>query len=189
MARRHVDEQISPDTCYWCRVPLEADGTCPECGRRQVRVCYCGEELPPGVEVCPACGADWRGIVKVRRRKRRKTADLVDMLRYAAVGVFVAMLAAALGTSIVNGLALRSAAGTELPESPAERLGLAWQTLAKTATAVGSAFVERIGGAALFFVMGIVGGLVGILFYLRHRSEHHRRPDLLEPEYPRRRHP
>jgi hypothetical protein len=126
--------------------------------------------------------------VKVRRRKRRKTADLVNMLRYAAVGMFVAMLLAALGTSIVNGLALRSASGTDLPESVAERLGLAWQTLARTATAVGAAFVERMGGAALFLAMGIVGALVGILLYLRQRSEVHRRTDGMALEYPRRRH-
>jgi hypothetical protein len=189
MARRPVQEPVSPDTCYWCRVPLDSDGTCPECGRRQVRVCFCGEEMSPGVEACPACGADWRGVVKVRRRKRRKTADLLEMLRYAALGVLVAMLTAALANSIISGLALRSAAGTDLPESPGERLGLAWHTLAKTAAAVGAAFVERIGGAALFLAMGIAGGLVGVLVYLRHRGDRHRHADLLEADYPRRRHP
>jgi hypothetical protein len=189
MVRHRIEEPISPDTCYWCRVPLDSDGTCPECGRRQVRVCFCGEEMAPGVDVCPACGADWRGVVKVRRRKRRRSADVLSMARYAAAGVLVALLLAALGNSIVNGLALRSATGTSLPEAPGDRLGLAWQTLARTSNAVASAFIERIGGAALFVAMGIVGGLVGILLYLRNRGERHRHPDFLEPEYPRRRHP
>lgn len=172
-------EQAAPDAeCYWCRVPLDADGRCPECGRRQTRVCFCGEELYPDEDVCPACGSDWRGVVKVRRRKRRRSATVVDMLRYAGAGILVAVLLAALTNSAIGMLALRSAPGTQLPDSPGERLGLAWETIAKSVGAMVGAFLERMGGASIFVGFGLAGALIGVLYYLRYGgglSSHHRR--------------
>jgi len=133
----------------------------------QTRICFCGQELLPGEDPCPNCGADWQGGVKVRRRKRRKTVNALDLLRYAAVGIFIALVLASILNSVIGGLALKSAESTNLPPDYAERLGLAWQTVSNTFEAMSYAFLERLGGTAPFVLMGIIGAMVGVLYYLR----------------------
>jgi hypothetical protein len=100
------------------------------------------------------------------------------MLRYAGAGILVAVLLAALTNSAIGMLALRSAPGTQLPDSPGERLGLAWETIAKSVGAMVGAFLERMGGASIFVGFGLAGALIGVLYYLRYGgglSSHHRR--------------
>ena len=44
-----------------------------EAGRKRIRVCECGEELPPDGKVCPVCGVKWAGKIKVKIRKRKRS--------------------------------------------------------------------------------------------------------------------
>lgn len=143
----------------------------------------------PGEDPCPYCGADSTGIIKVRRRKRRRGVSAREMLGYVAAGVFVALLLAAAVNSTVGSLALRSADSTELPEAPSERLGLAWHTIQETFSAMASACVDRLGGLVPFVLMGVVGGLVGVLYYLRRNGGlgSRERDDYPEAEVKRRR--
>jgi len=153
--------------CFWCNTPLADDGRCASCGRRQTRVCFCGEELWPDQELCPNCGADWAGVVKVRRRKRRHSVSSLGVLRATALGILIALMATAIINSVVGRLALDSAEGNALPEAPAERLGLAWKTVADTIAAMCEAFGSRVGGVAFIALLGLAGGLVGAFLYLR----------------------
>lgn len=157
--------------CRWCDAPLDPDGRCPECGRMQTRICFCGQELLPDEDPCPNCGADWQGIVKVRRRKRHRRVSVLDAIGYAALGLLVAVGLAALANGIIGGLALRNQdiENTDLPQDPGERLGLALATVAKTAEAMSEAVSERIGGALVFILLGVFGALVGLVIYL-HRE-------------------
>lgn len=157
-----------PRLCFWCEAPVESDGRCPECGRRQTRICFCGHELRPGEDPCPSCGAGWTGLVKVvRRKKRRHAVNPAELIGYTALGVFVALLLAALVNALIGGLALKGAESAELPESPSERLGLAWHAVAEGFGDMTAAAVDRLGGVTPFVLVGILGGLLGILHYLR----------------------
>jgi hypothetical protein len=162
--------------CYWCQVPLDPGGDCPECGRRQVRICFCGQELSPDQEVCPNCNTEWRGVVKVRRRRRKRQVGGLEMAGYVALGIFAALALAALLNSSVGGLALKSAEGTELPESFGARWALAVQTVQTAVESLSDNAVSRFAGLAIFIVMGLLGGALGAVLYLRRegRFHHHR---------------
>ncbi|MBP8951870.1 MAG: hypothetical protein KBI47_05735 [Armatimonadetes bacterium] len=157
--------------CRWCDAPVGADGRCPECGRTQTRICFCGQELLPGEDPCPNCGADWQGIVKVRRRKRHRRVSALDALGYGAVGLLVALGLAALLNAVIGGLALRNETveSTELPQDLGERLGLALATIGKSLQGMSEAFSERIGGSVVLILLGLVGAVVGVVIYL-HRE-------------------
>lgn len=157
--------------CRWCNAPVGADGRCPACGRMQTRICYCGQELLPGEDACPNCGAEWQGIVKVRRRKRHRRVSPLDALGYGAVGLLVALGVAALLNGVIGGLALQNETveSTELPQDLGERLGLALDTIGKTLQRMSESFSERIGGSVVLVLLGLVGAVVGVLIYL-HRE-------------------
>jgi len=155
--------------CLWCGGALEPDGRCADCGRVETRVCSCGHELTAEDDKCPKCGEKWQGIVRVRRRRKHRRADVVQLLRYVAFGVFIALLVAALLNSFIGGLALKNqnVSTTDLPENPVERAALAWETVRDTFSAMGQAAAERLGGAIVFIFLGLLGALVGTLVYLR----------------------
>lgn len=154
--------------CYWCHAVLREDGTCPECGRRQTRICFCGQELYPGEDPCPYCGADGTGVLKVRRRRRRKRVVGAEAIRYAAAGVFGAVLIGAVLTALVDRLALSSADSRELPSSLADRWGLAATTIHRFAGSLAATLDQRLGMLLPLLVLGILGGLIGLLIYLYH---------------------
>lgn len=163
-----LDGGPDPSLCAWCESPVASDGHCPECGRRQTRICSCGRELHAGEDPCPGCGAEWTGLVKVvRRKKRRHAVNPVELLGYTALGVFVALLAAALVNALIGGLALKSAEDAELPESLTERMALAWHSAAESVGGLLAATMDRLGGVTPFVLVGLLGGLLGILHYLR----------------------
>ncbi len=166
--------------CYWCEVPVSSDGRCPRCGRRQTRVCFCGQELWPGESVCPNCGADWVGMVKVRRKKRHRGRSLKGALQFTALGIAAALGLTALANWVVDHFAEESVHEGPLPEAPAERLGLAWKTISDAAHAGYAALTGRIGNEAFVFLLGLLGGILGLLFYLRRNGaySHKRHEDL-----------
>jgi hypothetical protein len=161
--------------CYWCQIPLDPGGDCPRCGRRQVRICFCGQDLAPDQEVCPNCNTEWRGVVKIRRRRRKRPIGGLELAGYIALGVFGALAVAALLSSAIGGLALKSAQGPDLPEPFTQRLALAMQTLQAAAAHLGANALDRLGGLAIFIIMGIVGGALGAAIYLyrERRFRHH----------------
>jgi hypothetical protein len=176
--RKRSSEVSSPSTspqnteapalqCHWCGVPLAEDVRCPQCGRRQVKVCSCGVELPPDATACPACGKEWDGVVKILRRRRRRGANGVGALRAAGLGVLIALVCTGLASALVAHLAAKSSTGPDLPEAPSERLGLAWKTVSDTLGGMREGFISRAGGALYIVLLGLVGAMVGVFFYLR----------------------
>jgi hypothetical protein len=144
--------------------------------------------LWPGEEVGANCGADWAGVVKVRRKKRRRSVSGSGILKHAALGIVIALLLTAIVSSVVGRLALESAEGAELPQTPAERLGLAWKTLTDLATGMTEAVLERGGGVVFILFLGLLGGGIGILFYIRREGAfaRRRRDDYLDAALARR---
>ena len=120
-----------------------------------------------GDDRCPDCGIAARTAVRVRHRKRRKNLNTTDLLRHGALGVFVALIVAALLSSIFGGFGARSGAGSEAPTDLAVRWAIAWNSLQSTLTQVSSGLAQRGSGAVPFLIIGLVGGIVGTLYYLR----------------------
>ncbi len=170
-----IEEQgTGPDAqrdlrCFWCDAPVGDDSRCLDCGRLQTRICSCGAELPWGADACPECGAQWQGLIKVRRRRKHRRLSGRELLLYAASGIFVALVLGALVNSAIGGLALKNenADPAHLPDRPYERAVLAWETIMVSVQSVTGTIVERMGGAVIFIVIGIIGGLFGVLYYLR----------------------
>ena len=167
--RKTPEVRLAPEElgCNWCAVPLDREGRCPQCGRRQVKVCLCGEELSFDQDLCPGCGADWNGVVKVIRRRRRNALSNMGVLQAAGVGVLVALVVTAITIAVVNKLAWESAEQSTLPESPVDRLGLAWRTVCVDFHDMGKAFRDHAGITMYLLLFGGVGALIGVFVYLR----------------------
>ncbi len=89
--------------CYFCGAELNDNvERCPECGRRQYRICYCGTKLKRDVERCPVCGTDWTRV-SVRRRKssRRRRRSVIF---YVAVGSISALALAGIVVGVAREL-------------------------------------------------------------------------------------
>ncbi len=155
--------------CYRCGAALLAgDRNCPQCGRRQTRLCYCGQEISVTASACPHCGADWSTAFRVRRKTKTREFNWKFTAAYAAIGALAAMTLAALINSIVGGLAVRSLpeAAAGLPAGFLARLGLALSTVGHAFTSL-TWRIEHIGGgptAALLLVLA--GAAIGAGVYL-----------------------
>ncbi|MBC7289365.1 MAG: hypothetical protein H5T86_15255, partial [Armatimonadetes bacterium] len=97
-------ERAGTARCYHCGAEL-SDGAhrCPRCGRRQVRLCYCGNYVPVTEPRCPHCGADWSLAFRVRRKSRSSRLNWKLLIGYSAAGALAAITAAAVTNSIVGG--------------------------------------------------------------------------------------
>ena len=159
---------LPPDTsyCIWCGAKLSEDGECKKCGRKQTRVCFCGQELLPGENRCPSCLAEWTGVVKVRRRHRRSSSDRNEMLFFIALGVFIALVLGAMTYSYIGKLAVASAPEGQLPDSVSERFDLAINTLNNKFGLMGEAVSGRTSAALLFIVFALLGALVAFFAYV-----------------------
>lgn len=157
---------MAPRTCYYCQAPLAADAqVCSECGRKQYRVCFCGATAPAGMEECPVCGADWTEKIKIRRRSRAVHIKPRNLLNSALVGALITIVATAIFNLLVTALAERSIEAEALPAAFSARLYYAWLTLSSATSLL---FNRLLGGAGPFLLIAVLGGGVGILFYLIH---------------------
>ena len=159
-------DEIDGSQCYSCRTPLLANGKCPDCGRRQTRICFCGEELYPGEEPCPKCGAEWTATLKIRRRRRRRGVRSGELMGYGVAGIFVALLGTTFIYYVTGMLAQPAAGGTGSSPSFSERLGMASHAVREGLGRAWSSVAESFGGIAPFLVAALVGALVGVLYYL-----------------------
>ncbi len=138
--------------CYFCGAELNDNvERCPECGRRQYRICYCGTKLKRDVTQCPVCGTDWTRI-SVRRRKssRRRRRSITY---YVAVGSISALVLAGILSAVVR----------ELQEGG----GAVLLNAANMCTEFIRAHVLHIVGIV---VIAGLGGAVGALIYYLGRS-------------------
>ena len=155
--------------CYRCGAVLEDDSrNCPQCGRRQTRLCYCGQEIGVTASSCPHCGADWSTAFRVRRKTKTFEFSWKLTAAHAAVGALAAIIVAALANSLVGALAVRSlpqgAAG--LPAGFLARLGLALATIGHAFTSL-AYHIEHLGGGPLAALLLVVAGAaVGAVVYL-----------------------
>ncbi|MBM3472267.1 MAG: hypothetical protein FJX75_03210 [Armatimonadetes bacterium] len=154
----------TPRQCYRCKALLHAatPDVCPECGRAQSRVCFCGVTISRGAATCPACETDWsrirrsRGRSKVERRERTWRAALIG----GAGALLVVGIAYGIRVFVVTG---RAQYGVDAAGSAFGALGnLLLQAL------------RMVWIPAVIFVVGAVGG-VAVRHIRRQRRRRRRR--------------
>lgn len=164
----------APARCYRCGAELPPEAmVCPRCGRRQVRLCYCGNYVPVTSPRCPYCGADWSLAFRVRRKSRSRKLNWKLLGAYTAAGALASIALAALTNSIVGGLAIRSLPPGQggLPGSFTARLALAMQTVSRAFAYFGHRVARAGGGPGVAIAVVFSGALLGALFYL-YRTGH-----------------
>ena len=149
--------------CYRCNAPLNpaAPGVCPECGRSQTRVCFCGTTISRALTVCPECGTDWSRI----RRSRRKSKEerRAETSRAALMGGVLALIVGGLG----YGLWRLSVSGQVAAGADA-----AGDSLSSLGTTVLRA-LEVAWAPLVVFVVGAAGGLA--IHYVRQQQRRRKR--------------
>ena len=179
-------EEAQTVSCYRCGADLGRDArACPECGRRQFRLCFCGAEIRRSVVVCPACGTDWSKIQRRRHRRSRKPFQWRQLARYGGVGAGLALVVSLLAMWVYQGLEGRAVAyyGGASQVSPSPGLVLSYLGAKASRLVEGSG--EGVPVVWVAFAVCLLGALMGALFYLW-RTE---LPDKLRPKRPRRTRP
>ena len=160
-----AEEVAEGPACYHCQAPVdEADEVCPECGRRQYRVCYCAERIRADLPTCPHCEADWSESGRVRKTRRKsRHGSLRGFLRSAALGGVAALLVLGLLYYLSGRLAQHMTAADEPPASLTMRLAYAWQALSVNFTQQVGKVWRLLGNGALLRLccMFMFGALVG----------------------------
>jgi len=156
-------------TCYRCGATLsEETQHCPQCGRRQTRLCHCGNAIPVTASECPYCHADWSAGLKVRRKSLSCQMSWKLLLVHAVAGSLVTVALAAMANSAVGALALRSLPPGQrgLPGAFSARFELALTTLGRgLSTLLGK--LTSIGGSPwIVFTIAGTGAAVGAVCYL-----------------------
>jgi hypothetical protein len=180
-----------PDiVCYNCESPLaETDERCPQCGRGQFRVCFCGQRIRKAEAHCPHCSADWthkqrdRERRKHRRRSSHRRRKFVwqKLYTYVLVGLVVGAIGVSALTALVQRLSQPTGEAATNAEDPTvsselDALTRLQTSLKKFLVSLGAGFVRffsqvwRIvrnhpagfGGAAL-------GAAIGGLMYAKGR--------------------
>lgn len=160
-------EQLVADSCYRCNTVLGGAEVCPQCGRKQYRVCYCGNNIPITTAVCPHCGADWSHSHRVRRKSRRNKLSYKELARFAIGGTFVALVGASVLNVIITGLAGQSLPPDQgMPGSVAVRIVLALQTVWGGIAGSFWTVVGVAGGLGPILTVAVVGCTAGIVVYL-----------------------
>jgi len=154
-------------TCYRCGAALpQGAETCPNCGRKQFRACFCGARIRPDLAHCPYCGADWSHSRRVRRRSKSTRIKPKRLAQSAAIGAIVAFVGAVLMNVAVNVLAERSTPGGHVSPQFSMRLSYAWQTLAR-GLRHGWEKVQTMGTSiVLVLLVAGLGAGIGALWYL-----------------------
>ena len=175
----NADQETPPEPmrCYHCSQAIpEGSEVCPRCLRKQMRVCFCGQRIHATAAFCEFCGADWRRSVRVHRRAKRQITWRM-LLRAAAPGCGIALVAAVIANYMVDGLARRALTTTGgLPGSFSARLSLAFQALGEALGTVGAGVASHLGSLALLGGVALLGAAGGILFYLHREGLLHIRP-------------
>jgi hypothetical protein len=140
----------SSPQCYHCKSLLSptAPDVCPECGRAQTRVCFCGTRISRALAICPQCGVDWSRIRRTRRRSREERR--ADASRAAIVGGAIALVVA----GVAYGVWRLIESGHAAAGADAARGGL---------TSLGAVLLhalEVVWAPLLVFALGAVGGTV-----------------------------
>lgn len=156
------------EECYRCdaQVPADAD-VCPRCGRRQYRLCYCGNRIPVNVAECPHCGFDWSGSARVSRRKRRSSRLKPGMLlKNAGIGAGVALLLLGTANILLRYFARAGSGGGDVPAELFAQLDMA---IAGVQGILGAwwEYAGRYRGQLLGVGIGLaIGGIIGAGGYL-----------------------
>jgi len=164
-------EELDRRTCYRCGAELaEGADRCPQCGRRQTRLCYCGHAIAVTAPECPHCHADWSAALRVRHKSRGHNWNPRALAVYTAAGALATIALAALANSTIGGLALHSLppGRTGLPAPFAARLSLALTTLGRNVSHIVAKIAYLGGGPWVILAVAGTGALLGALIYLRH---------------------
>jgi ribosomal protein L40E len=160
-------EEAETVSCYRCGADVSPDArVCPECGRRQFRLCFCGDEIRRSVARCPRCGTDWSKIQRRRHRRSRESFRWRQLARYGSFGAGLALAVSLFAMWTYQGLEGRAVAyyGGASHASPSPGLVLSYLG------AKASRLVEGIGDGAPAvghaFAICLVGALAGAFVYL-----------------------
>ncbi len=178
-------EELGADRCYKCDAALEGAEMCPQCGRKQYRVCYCGEKIPVAARVCPYCGADWSHSHRVRHKSRSSKLDYKKLARSAGLGALATLVAAGLTNIVITSIARRSLSSHQvMPSSFLARVELALQSLGQTTIGAMQRAIDMGASLVWVFIVILIGAGLGAVTYLarsgfirrrRSRSTHKRR--------------
>ncbi len=154
--------------CYRCGAEMAGDAErCPECGRRQYRICYCGNRIPVTAAECSHCGADWSGSTRVTRKKTRSSSVKPRMLlKNAGIGAGIALLVLGIANILVRYFARAGSAGGDVPPELFAQIDLA---IAGVQGIMGTWWerVARHGGQLVGVGIGLlIGGIAGVGWYL-----------------------
>lgn len=150
--------------CHHCQAPLAAQAqTCPACGRRQYRTCFCGTPVRSDLPRCPVCDTDWSSLGRLRRRSRSSRVRPRTLLRSAALGAALTVLISGVLNLLITALAQRSIPVGSGHVDFSGRLYYAWCTVANGFM---SLFTRVLGGAAPVLATAAAGAVVGVLWCL-----------------------
>jgi hypothetical protein len=158
-------------TCYHCETALPPEAElCPECGRKQYRVCYCAARIRPDLATCPHCQADWSESSRVRRtrRKGRHQGTLRGIIRSAVIGGLLSLLVIGFLYYLTGSLAQHASGTGEAPTDLTTRVAYAWKAIAlnadrlahRVASVLSSRQLWRLGSVFL------AGAALGAAVYL-----------------------
>jgi len=160
-------EKLVADRCYKCNAALEGAEVCPQCGREQYRVCYCGEKIPVAARVCPYCGADWSQSHRTRRKSRHSKLDYKKLARFAGLGALATLVAAGLTNIVIASLARRSLSSHQvMPSSFLARVELALQSLGQTTMEAMQRAIDMGASLVWVFIVILIGAGLGAVTYL-----------------------
>jgi len=136
--------------------------TCPACGRRQYRICYCGNRIPVNTAECPHCGADWSDSTRVKRKKSRSSRlNSAGLLRSAGIGAVIALVIAGLFNIFITYFAAIGVEGEALPDDFFGLLDMASVGLRRVAAAWWQAALTRRSSILAFAICVAVGAGIG----------------------------
>lgn len=169
-AETEPSENGTKDTriCYRCGARLPADATrCTNCGRKQTRICYCGNEIPVTALECPYCGADWSNARRARR-KRTKSRRIKprELAKAAGVGALASLLVLFVANILISHLAGYAANPAAPLAGYPQRLGYAYEGIIKLGSSIGQTLVSHQ-GTLLVAGLGLgLGAILGAVLYM-----------------------
>ena len=155
--------------CYRCGAPIPEGGRrCPDCHRPQYRTCYCANRIPITAEQCPVCGASWQGSVRVMKHKTHgHRVSPPRLARTAVVGAVLAIVVAAIGKLVADGLVrMALPPGEAFPADLSSRLVWAVVGAGVVLARLGERLATVAGGLAPLLGVALAGAILGVLYYL-----------------------
>ena len=164
------DTGSSPTTkeCYRCGHVIPADAQrCPSCGRRQYRICYCGNRINVTLSSCPHCNADWSSSRRTRRTKHRSSkVQPGAVAKSAGIGALAALGMMGIFQVLVRYFARIGAETGDIPEAMSARMQMAATGVHKVIEAWLNSIAARSDALLGVGIGLLIGAAIGVSIYL-----------------------